>query len=117
TALTLVRHPVDSLTLVASAGIDARTVPSYEELRVKDAWPGQAAIYTTHAAKDFLAPSGAGLSGRGQPNPEARGVLWLHTLSPVYGGALSFSSDGDPELGLLRTDGHSIIGERVRRGF
>ncbi|QZY52993.1 alpha/beta hydrolase [Leucobacter tenebrionis] len=117
TALTLVRHPVDSLTLIASAGIDARTVPSYEELRVEEAWPGQAAIYTTHAAKDFLAPSGAGLSGRGQPNPEARGVFWLHALSPVYEGALSFSSDGDPELGLLRTDGHSIIGEREKRGF
>ena len=114
-ALTLIGQPVDTLTLIASAGLDQSTVPDYGALRVNEFAPGQRAVFTTHASDDRLAPSGAGLSLRGQPNPGAVGVLGLEHLSPVYGGGLAFSSDGDGERGLLATDGHSIIGDRKSR--
>ncbi|MBO1805505.1 alpha/beta hydrolase [Leucobacter ruminantium] len=114
-ALTLVKHPVTTLTLIASAGLDTVRVSSYDVLRVQESAPGQPAIYTTHASQDYLAPSGAGLSGRGQPNPDALGLFGLEQRSPVYGGGLSFSSDGDPARGLLPTNGHSIIGEQEKR--
>lgn len=114
-ALTKVDVPVTSLTLIASAGLDTVQVPSYDVLRVQEAAPGQPAIYTTHASQDYLAPSGAGLSRRGQPNPDALGLFGLEQQSPVYGGGLSFSSDGDLARGLLPTNGHSIIGEREQR--
>lgn len=116
-ALTLVDYPVNSLTLIASAGLDLERVPNYAALNVAELSPGQQAIYTTHAAADLLAPSGAALAGRGQPNPGAVGVLGLQQFSPVYDGGLAFSSDGDAQRELLPTDGHSVIGEGERRGF
>ncbi|PRI10568.1 alpha/beta hydrolase [Leucobacter massiliensis] len=115
-ALTLVQHPVDALVMLGSAGPDTGMVPSYEALNVKEASPGQRAIYTTHASDDHLAPFGAGLAGRGQPNPGATG-FGFERYSPVYGGGLSFSSDGDPAHGLKRTDGHSVIGEGEKAGM
>lgn len=116
-ALTQVSHPVDTLTLIASAGLDTTHVPSLDALKVKEASPGQLAIYTTHASRDHLAAAGAGFAGRGQPNPGAVAPLNAQNLSPVYGGALSFSSEGDPSRGLEHSDGHSVIGEGDRRGL
>lgn len=117
-ALTLINedHPVDSLTMLGSAGLDTEKVPSYDVLRVKEFMAGQQAIFTTHASGDQLAPFGAGLPGRGQPNPDARDPLHLYLQSPVYGGGFSFSSEGDPGQNLTGTDGHSTIGEGDVRG-
>lgn len=109
-ALTRIQHPVDSAVFLGSAGLDTAIVPTLDALLVKEVAPGQRAIYTTHAAADRLAPLGAGLAGRGQPNPNAKGVLGLQNYSPVYAGALEFSSEGDPARDLLGTDGHSLIG-------
>ncbi|WP_200330051.1 alpha/beta hydrolase [Leucobacter sp. L43] len=118
-ALTLISedHPVDSLTMLGSAGLDTEKVPTYEALRVKEIRAGQQAIFTTHASGDQLAPIGAGLPGRGQPNPNARDPLHLYLQSPVYGGGLSFSSEGDPSQNLKGTDGHSTVGEGDVRGL
>jgi len=113
--LTLVTYPVDTLTFVASAGLDTQHVPSYDALRVATDGSGQQAIYTTHAAQDLLAPSGAGVSRRGLPNADGRGVRGGHASSPVYGGGLAFSSEGDPQRELRPTNGHSIIGEVAKR--
>ncbi|MGW9019946.1 alpha/beta hydrolase [Leucobacter chromiiresistens] len=109
-------HPVDSLTMLGSAGLDTERVPAYDALRVKEFTSGQPAIFTTHASADQLAPFGAGLPGRGQPNPDARDPLHLYLQSPVYGGGISFSSEGDPTQNLKATDGHSTIGEGDARG-
>ena len=108
-ALKDVKHAVDAFVMVGSAGLDTSKVPSLDGLNVKDVSPGQKAIYTTHAAGDHLAPGGAGLSGRGQPNPNAD-AYGLQKLSPEYEGALSFSAEGDPSRNLKGTDGHSLIG-------
>ncbi|RGE19474.1 alpha/beta hydrolase [Leucobacter sp. wl10] len=116
-ALTRVRHPVDTLTMLGSAGLDTRLVGGLDELRVAEAAPGQKAIYTTHASGDRIAPFGAGISGRGQPNPSARAPFGAQLNSPVYEGAFVFSSEGDPLSGLKPTDGHSTIGEGERRGL
>ncbi|WP_053354130.1 alpha/beta hydrolase [Leucobacter musarum] len=118
-ALTLVKYPVDSFIMLGSAGLDTATVRTLDDLNVQEITPGQRAIYTTHASQDELAPAGAGLAGRGQPNPDARApwLLPVHTASPVYDGALSFSSEGDEKRNLLPTDGHSTIGSGDRRGF
>ena len=109
-ALTRVRHPVQTFTMLGSAGLDTRIVPAIEALRVDEVEPGQLAVYSTHATADQLAPLGAALSDRGLPNPDARAPLGLQETSSVYGGVLGFSSEGDPQRGLLRTDGHSTIG-------
>lgn len=114
-ALAQIRNPVESITLIASAGLDTTLVPNYDVLNVIEIEPGQRAVYTTHASRDYLAASGAGLARRGQPNPDATGVLGLQRLSPVYERGLSFSSDGDEGQGLQPTDGHSLIGGRERR--
>lgn len=116
-ALTQVKHAVDSLTMLGSAGLDTEKVPDYGVLNVKETAPGQKAIYTTHASADQLAPFGAGASGRGQPNPEAVAPFGVHRFSPVYEGGLSFSSDGDPAQNLKRTDGHSTIGSGEKPGM
>ena len=116
-ALTRVQHSVDNAVFLGSAGLDTALVPTLEALHVKEVTPGQRAIYTTHASADRLAPIGAGLAGRGLPNPDARGVLGLQNYSPVYEGALEFSSEGDPARGLLGTNGHSLIGEGKRPGI
>lgn len=117
-ALTLTnkKTPIDSLTMLGSAGLDTETVPSFGVLNVKETERGQKAIYTTHAGGDRLAPVGAGLSGRGQPNPNARDPLGLYLGSSVYGDALSFSAEGDSERQLKGTDGHSVIGAGEKPG-
>jgi hypothetical protein len=116
-ALTQVLHPVDTLTMLGSAGLDTKEVVTLDDLNVREISPGQKAIYTTQAAGDQLAPLGAGAAGRGQPNPDATDPFGLHRLSPVYGGALSFSVEGDLARGLAPTDGHSMIGEGEDRGL
>lgn len=110
-ALTKVQHPVDRLVMLGSAGLDPAQVPSLDALRVATLWPGQRAVFTTHASADQLAPLGAALGGRAQPNPDATTLLNLQLHSPVIGGALVFSSEGNTDLGLLPTDGHSLLGE------
>lgn len=116
-ALTAVTHPVDALVMLGSAGLDTERVETLDALNVRELTPGQRAIYTAHASGDRLAPAGAGLAGRGQPNPNATALGELQTFSPVYSGALSFSAEGDPAEGLLPTDGHSLIGEGREVGF
>jgi 3D (Asp-Asp-Asp) domain-containing protein len=54
-ALTHTKYPVDSFTMLGSAGIDTQVVKSLSDLHVKQAG-GTAAIYTTAATLDFLAP-------------------------------------------------------------
>ena len=118
-ALTLINeeHPVDSLTMLGSAGLDTEKVPTLDVVRVKEFMAGRLAIFTTHASGDQLAPFGAGLSGRGQPNPNARDPFHLFLRSPVYEGGFSFSSEGDTTQNLRGTDGHSTIGEGDMRGL
>jgi hypothetical protein len=116
-ALTMVAHPVDALVMLGSAGLDTDAVPTLDALNVKEVSSGQRAIYTAHASGDHLAPTGAGAARRGQPNPDATAPFGLQNYSPVYGGALLFSAEGDPSRGLLATDGHSMIGESDSAGF
>lgn len=113
-ALTTVKHPVDAFVMLGSAGLDMELVPSLDVLRVAEVSPGQKAIYTTNAQRDHLAPLGAAASGRALPNPDATALGGFQNYVPVYGGALSFSSEGDPSRGLEPTDGHSTIGEGDR---
>lgn len=115
-ALTSVKHPVDTLVMLGSAGLDTERVSSLDVLRVKETSPGQKAIYTTNARGDHLAPAGAALAGRALPNPDATALGGIQNGVPVYGGALSFSSEGDLSRGLEPTDGHSTIGEGARSG-
>lgn len=115
--LTQVRHEVDSFVMLGSAGLDPQTVPSLDTVRVREVGPGQQAIYATHASSDQLAPSGAGLAGRGVPTAGALGAFGMHNFSAVYEGALVFSSEGDAEAGLKPTDGHSAIGSGANPGF
>ncbi|SEH67382.1 Alpha/beta hydrolase [Leifsonia sp. CL147] len=97
-ALTLTHIRVDAFVMVGSAGIDTGLVPSLSKLHADH-------VYTTAASEDLLAPFGAALSGRAEPNP---GVA--RPLDPSIGGATSFSSDGDGDL--LRVDGHNPLGEK-----
>lgn len=108
-AFTLTKHPVQSVTLVASAGIDGGTVTSFDQLNVDRDAAGHPKVYTTMAAKDNLAPFGSNVSGRLQPNPNA---AW--TADAYIGGAYSFSSDGHGDL--KATTGHSII-QDDRQGY
>lgn len=116
-ALTSVKHPVDTLVMLGSAGLDTELVTGLDALRVKEVSPGQKAIYTTNAQGDHLAPAGAALAGRALPNPDATALGGIQNGVPVYGGALSFSSEGDLSRGLEPTDGHSTIGEGMRSGL
>ncbi|WP_249776396.1 alpha/beta hydrolase [Leifsonia sp. C5G2] len=122
-ALTHTKYPVDSFTMLGSAGIDADTVHSLADLHVKKTG-GVQAIYTTSAQLDFLAPFGSAMGGRAQPNPEAAQspgawaaptVGWLNPPKTMTG-AQSFSSEGAtlPSGQVLKpTQGHSPIGENV----
>ncbi|MDI6023936.1 alpha/beta hydrolase [Leucobacter sp. UT-8R-CII-1-4] len=114
-ALKDVQYPVDTFVMIGSAGLDTAEIKSLGDLKVKEVSPGQSAIYTTHADGDHLAPAGAGASGRGQPNPNANGY-GLQNFSPVYGGAISFSAEGDTSLQLKGTNGHSLIGSGLEPG-
>jgi hypothetical protein len=115
--------------MLGSAGIDTDTVRALSDLHVKQVG-GVSAVYTTAATMDALAPFGAVMGGRSEPNPEAAwspgasaGVAISSGLSPVaglsrlpktMGGAQSFSSEGvtlpDGEV-LKQTQGHSSIGK------
>lgn len=113
-ALTKVTHPVDSLTMVGSAGIDTGMVGSLSDVKVKSV-DGKPAIYTTSAERDYLAPFGAKLGGRANPNPR------VAQDSHILGGAQSFSSEGGsfPGVGdLKQTQGHTVTGKgSVQSGF
>jgi hypothetical protein len=102
-ALAQTRTTLDSFTMIGSAGIDTGTVPALGALHVslKD---GRPAIYTTNARVDVLAPSGAALSGRANPNP-ANASMAGSTIR----GAQSFSSDGTDDLKPVL--GHDPLGK------
>ncbi|WP_083710383.1 alpha/beta hydrolase [Microbacterium sp. RU33B] len=109
-ALILTTHPVDSFTMVGSAGIDQGWVAELSDLNVARVH-GIPAVYTTSATLDDLAPYGAYLAGRENPNP---------TQADVRGwdirGAWSFSSDG--QAGFGPAAGHGVIGHGDdRSGF
>lgn len=57
-ALMQTKHKVNSFTLVGSAGIDHRQVPSFDVLQVERAEGGNVGVYTTLAQKDWVAPIG-----------------------------------------------------------
>lgn len=113
-ALTLTGFPIDALVLLGSAGIDPASVPSLGELRVREAAPGQPAIYATNAPADRLAPSGAALARRSLPTRQGKPLLGLPRIPPPYSGVIEFPSVGDPARGLSATDGHSILGDGPR---
>lgn len=106
-ALTLTRNPVQSLTMVGSAGLDDEFVHDLRELLVDRDPAGQPQVYTAQAAGDLLAPIGAALADRAQPNASA---VWLGGVHVP--GASSFSAEGAGRL--LPTDGHSVIGHGTR---
>lgn len=118
-ALTHTKHPVDSFTMLGSAGIDTQVVKSLSDLHVKQA-SGSAAIFTTAAELDYLAPFGSTVGGRAEPNPEAAfspaaaAANAVLVMPPkVMGGAQSFSSEGAVLPGgdvLEPTKGHSALG-------
>jgi hypothetical protein len=111
-ALARTRYDVASFTMVGSAGIDLAQVPDLGALHVaalptRSRMPG-AAIFSTTAVDDDLAPLGARLAGRAEPNP-----LVAALSARVIGGAIAFSSDGDTRAGLLSVDGHNPVGVAV----
>lgn len=97
-ALTQVRTEIDSFVMVGSAGIDTSLVSSLSQVRA-------AHIYTIAASMDQLAPPGAAVAGRANPNPQ---------VTPMggesMGGALALSAEGDGK-DLERVDGHNPIGK------
>ncbi|MGO3148254.1 MAG: alpha/beta hydrolase [Leucobacter sp.] len=101
-AASRVTHPLDQISLVASAGLDAEGFTSLADLRVRHDEAGNPRIYTTLAKTDWLARFGTDISGRLQPNPGEASLPW-RSAAPVY----VFSSDG---LGELKAaEGHNII--------
>lgn len=106
-ALSLTRYPLSSFTMLGSAGLDSDRVERIDGLRVERDAAGRPRVFSAMAAGDLLAPIGAGLSGRSQPNPEAvlLGGGAIH-------GAYLFAAEGDGTL--LATDGHSAIGSGER---
>jgi hypothetical protein len=87
-----------AFVMVGSAGIDTSLVESVPAIRA-------AHVYTIAASPDQLAPVGAAVSGRANPNP---GVTL--PLAQSIGGAQAFSLDGDGEK-LSAVDGHNPIGK------
>lgn len=106
-ALIRTREPVQSFTMLGSAGLDDEWIRSLEQLHVERDAAGHPRVFTTMAPGDGLAPIGARLAGRLQPNPRA--VLPGGT---GIAGAHVFDSGGRGRL--LATDGHSVIGEGTR---
>jgi hypothetical protein len=101
-ALLLVEHPVQSFTMVASAGLEGERIVSLADLEVERNAAGMPKIYTTIATADDLAPFGSNVSGRLQPNPQA---AW--SAAGSIGGAYAFSTEG---AGALKaTLGHSVV--------
>jgi len=98
----LLTTKVSSYTMIGSAGLDATTVKSLEQLQVSKDSFGRSNIFTTMAPRDELAPIGSLLSGRLQPNPESAA-----SRQSSIGGAYQFSSNGIEQL--TPTEGHSIL--------
>ena len=126
-ALTHTKYPIDSFTMLGSAGIDTSAVNSLSDLHVRQTG-GLPAIYTTMAQQDLTAPFGSVLGGRAQPNPEAMwstGAGIAAAVSPAagishpfrgMGGAQSFSAEGAtlPSGEVLKpTRGHSALGANL----
>lgn len=104
-AVALVKHPLDHVILVASAGLDSGRISSFHGLNVQRDEHGVPRVYTTLASSDDLAPFGAAVSLRLQPNP---GRVAL--LGPSIGGGYFFSSDGFEELKAV--EGHDVVNKR-----
>lgn len=123
-ALTRTKYPIDSFTMLGSAGVDTGVVRSLTDLQVKHAGD-RAAIYTTAASLDYLAPFGSAVAGRAEPNPEtlsSPGTAWAMplkgplTMPQSIGGAQSFSAEGAtlPDGHVLKqTKGHSALGNET----
>lgn len=101
-AASHIDHPLSHMTLIGSAGLDARDLESFADVRVTHNEAGHPNVYSTLAATDSLARFGTDMSGRLQPNPGAEKLPWL-TPGDVY----VFSSDGFEEY--KATQGHSLI--------
>jgi hypothetical protein len=136
-ALTKTVHNVDTVTFVASAGIDKNAVPDASALHVADGPDGTPAVYATQASLDVIAPAGIGGSVAGaagtavgdwlmDPVPAGQRFadMIVHhkpqqmrvapTVPALWPGAHVFSSDGgfDPVSGELMesTTGHQTTG-------
>lgn len=103
-ALTQTHIRVDAFVMVGSAGLVTSEVPSLSALHANH-------VYTTAATADQLAPFGASVSGRAEPNPDVA-YPGTHTI----GGAEAFSSDGDGK-DLERVNGHNPLGEKGKTGY
>jgi hypothetical protein len=97
-ALTQTHIRVDAFVMVGSAGLVTSEVPSLAALHANH-------VYTTAATADQLAPFGASVSGRAEPNPDV-----AYPGTRTIGGAEAFSSDGDGKH-LERVDGHNPLGK------
>ena len=96
-ALTKTKTEISSFTMVGSAGIDTSLVPSLSSIHADH-------LYTTAASQDGLAPFGAAVSGRAEPNPSV-----ARAIGHAIGGAESFSSEGNGK-DLQPVDGHGATG-------
>ncbi|WP_431220525.1 alpha/beta hydrolase [Leifsonia xyli] len=118
-ALTHTKYPVDSYTMLGSAGIDTGTVHALTDLHVKKT-NGVPAIYTTSAKLDQLAPFGSTVGGRAEPNPDVAFTAGGIVPPAIIRGAQSFSSEGATLPNgdkLKQTKGHSPIGVDVGPNF
>lgn len=136
-ALTKTAHNVNTVTFIASAGIDANVVPNASAMHVAAGSDDKAAVYATQASGDLIAPlgitgsraGGAGLAiGDLFTNPVGAVNRYFDTVinqkpiqprvSPIdsveWPGARVFSSEGgiDPTTGakLEETNGHQTNG-------
>ncbi|WP_431246594.1 alpha/beta hydrolase [Leifsonia xyli] len=118
-ALTHTKYPVDSYTMLGSAGIDTGTVHALTDLHVTKT-AGAPTIYTTSAKLDQLAPFGSTVGGRAEPNPDVAFTAGGIVRPAIIRGAQSFSSEGAtlPNGDTLKqTKGHSPIGDDVGPNF
>ncbi|WP_157887595.1 alpha/beta hydrolase [Frondihabitans sp. PAMC 28766] len=117
-ALTRTRFDVKTVTLVASAGIDASAVPNARALHV-DVEHGQPQVFSTQAKRDFIATIGRTV----RPDVIDDVVSYLSKKQPTVApnhriapdnhfGALPFSVEGGPEgsESSIATAGHDAFG-------
>ncbi|MBT2532220.1 alpha/beta fold hydrolase [Arthrobacter sp. ISL-48] len=137
-ALTKTVHNVDTMTFIASAGIDKNAVPDAAALHVAAGADDTPAVFATQAALDVVAPVGIGgsvLGGAGVAvgdwitDPIGAAERFVDTVTGhkpqqmrvaptmpgLWPGAHVFSSDGgfDPGSGesMENTDGHQTTGD------
>lgn len=109
-ALSMVTHAVDSFSMAGSAGLDTKTVTSFDDIKVAEVLPGQKAIYASHADGDGLAGVGLVLGDRANPN-----INFQYEHRTNFEGSIYYSSEGATTPGGVEfapTDGHSVIGPK-----